>query len=69
LISEGLIGVKPMKNAWSVVKLATTEEGVRTTQKLDNRNRITIPQDICEFLDLKPGDFIEITIKKAKKPD
>jgi bifunctional DNA-binding transcriptional regulator/antitoxin component of YhaV-PrlF toxin-antitoxin module len=58
-----------MKNKWSVLELATTEEGVKTTRKLDTRNRITIPQDICEFLDLKSGNFVEITIKKAKKPD
>jgi bifunctional DNA-binding transcriptional regulator/antitoxin component of YhaV-PrlF toxin-antitoxin module len=58
-----------MKNKWSVVELAITEEGVKVTRKLDNRCRITIPQDICEFLDLKPGDFTEMTIRKVKKPE
>jgi len=44
-----------MKSKWGAVELTTTEEGVRTIRKLDDRKRITIPQDICDFLDLKPG--------------
>ncbi len=54
--------------SWEKVKLEGDEEGVRVTRKLDDRCRVTLPADICEFLDLQPGDFVELVIKKKNKP-
>ena len=36
--------------------------------KIPSSYRITIPLEIRELLELKPGDYIKVTIKVVKKP-
>jgi len=42
---------------------------VKTTVKLKERNRITIPVHVVQGLALKPGDFLEVTIEVVKRSE
>lgn len=54
---------------WERVILPDEKDGVIVTRRLDDRCRVTLPSDICEFLDLHPGDFTEILVKKVTRKE
>jgi len=53
---------------WERVILPGEADGVKITKRLDDRCRVTMPSDVCEYLELKPGDFVELIVKKLSKP-
>jgi len=52
---------------WERVILPGEADGVKITKRLDDRCRVTMPSDVCEYLELKPGDFVELIVKKLSK--